>query len=978
MYRSLGSLARVLSDRFDNPKSPKAPKRRHPAVQRAVVESMEARTLLTAYHLTFSEEFSSPLELAQSATDTRPWSALDYWNNHYVGIDKQYYSNPLTESYNPFSIANGSLSIKAQPTPAGFDADGRSWVSGEITTAKRNQYGTNPGGVGFSQKYGYFEMRAKLPLGSGFFPAFWLMPLGNNNAEYDILEGLGNNPDAAYQTQHWNNYSAKDEFVYETIIDTTTDYHTYGFEWNASTISWYVDGVKTKTGVNHSNEPMYMLVNLAIGGWNNNVVNANTNFNNTYDVDYVRVYSSDPAKPVVAPGSGYSVNPNTMPVSIHNLNDGFNQTDIGSPGAAGSGSYSSGVYTIAGSGTDIGGTSDKFRYASKILIGDGTMTARLTGLTGGDSSAKAGVMMRQSWAANAPFASLVEMPNNQVAFQYRTTAGAAVQQSTLAIPSGATYLRLTRNGNVFSGFYSTNGTTWSPVAAGQTIAMPTQIQAGLAVTSHVNTSLATATFDNVSATPAILDRTGWTATASHTAYSTTSRAIDGNFTSAWLTGQSATSAMWFNMDLGSSMAFQRAHILHDAASDKQIGGYVAYISSDGTTWTSAGSTTAISGRNVTITLNSPVNTRYLRLMPAANYSDWWSITEINLSTVPGVASAPPSTALPAGWTNASIGAVGVAGSSTYTSGTFTVNGAGADIGGGTDAFHFASTGVSGDQSIVARVTSLTNTHSSAKAGVMFRDSTHVGSANAAVVVMPGSGVRFQHRLATGQWTNGVSVAGVAAPTWVKLVRSGTTYTGYYATVSGTPTSSQWIQVGTPVNVTFTNATYRAGLAVTSRNTAALATGTFTNVSIGATSYVTSSPASPTTTLLSRTGWTATASSNASNEGAARAIDGQSTRWSTGRNPLNGWFQIDMGGAQSFRRIKLDSGSSTNDYLRGYAVYVSNNGTDWSTQTAVATGKGTGAVVDINLASNVTARYVRIVCTSSAGYWWSVSELNLYR
>ena len=821
-------------------------------LRRATVETMETRRLFAAYHLTFDDEFNS-LNLATSGTDTKPWSALDYWGNHYVGSDQQYYSNPLTESINPFSVANGSLSIKAQPTPSGFNAAGKSYVSGEITTAPRNQYGTNPGGVGFSQKYGYFEMRAKLPPGSGFWPAFWLMPLGNNDAEYDIVEGLGNNTDAVYQTQHWNNYSGQEGFTYETAIDTTTGYHTYGVEWNSSTISWYVDGVKTKTGVNHSNEAMYILVNLAIGGWNNNNVNSSTDFSKTYDVDYVRVYSTDSTKPTVTPQTGYSINPNTLPIATNGLDNGFNQTDIGSTGVAGTGSYSGGVYTLGGSGTDIGGTGDSFHYGSKILIGDGVLTARLTGLTGGDSSAKAGVMMRTDWSSTAPFASLVELPGNQVQFQWRTTAGAAAGSTTVTVPAGAMYLRLTRNGSTFSGFYSTDGTTWTGVGYGQTITMRSLIQAGLAVTSHVNTSLATATFDNVSVAPSILDRTGWVPTASNTMYSETTRATDGDLVSSWYTGVSATTAMWFQLDLGSTQTFQRVVINQGTATDKQIGGYNAYVSNDGTNWGSIVGTAKVTGQYGAITFATPANARYLKLMPDANYTDWWSLTEINLATVPAVNPAPPT--LPSGWTDTDIGSPGQAGSASESSGvgtgTWTVKGGGSQIYGTSDQFNLVRKTVSGDQTMIARVTSLTNTNAAARAGVMFRDSTAANSMYASVFVTPTSGLRFSYRSSTGGTAVSSGPTG-AAPVWVKLVRVGSTYTGYYATTTGTPTSTDWIQIGSSATFSFANSSYLAGLCVNASDNTKLATATFTDVSItaGGTLAAKLAPTSTTSTSTS--------------------------------------------------------------------------------------------------------------------------------
>jgi endoglucanase Acf2/fibronectin type 3 domain-containing protein len=133
------------------------------------------------------------------------------------------------------------------------------------------------------------------------------------------------------------------------------------------------------------------------------------------------------------------------------------------------------------------------------------------------------------------------------------------------------------------------------------------------------------------------------------------------------------------------------------------------------------------------------------------------------------------------------------------------------------------------------------------------------------------------------------------------------------------------------------------------------------------------------TPLSQAGWTASASSTAGGDSAANPIDGKpGTRWSSGTAQTAGqWFQLDLGSAQTFDRITLDPGRSVHDFARGYEVLVSNNGTDWSSQTAIASGAGSSSLEDIQLAGPVTARYVRIVQTGSSSYWWSIAELNLY-
>ena len=192
------------------------------------------------------------------------------------------------------------------------------------------------------------------------------------------------------------------------------------------------------------------------------------------------------------------------------------------------------------------------------------------------------------------------------------------------------------------------------------------------------------------------------------------------------------------------------------------------------------------------------------------------------------ASATTLQAPPPPWTSSDIGAVGLAGSASYGSGTFNVNGSGTDIWGVADAFQFVSQSLTGDGEIRARVTSQSNSDPWAKAGVMIRDGGSAGAVNALVAITPSNGFTFQWRgSASGASSSVAGPALNAAPgNWVRLVRSGTLVTGY---VSANGTS--WTQVGT---TTLAMAgTVSVGLAVTSHSNAALGTATFDNVSVTA-------------------------------------------------------------------------------------------------------------------------------------------------
>jgi fibronectin type 3 domain-containing protein len=186
------------------------------------------------------------------------------------------------------------------------------------------------------------------------------------------------------------------------------------------------------------------------------------------------------------------------------------------------------------------------------------------------------------------------------------------------------------------------------------------------------------------------------------------------------------------------------------------------------------------------------------------------------------ASATPLGPVPPPWQTQDVGAVGVAGSSLYANGVFTVSGAGADIQGSADAFRFDYMTVTGDCTIIARVASVQNIDAWSKAGVMVRASLNANAANAFVAVTPGNGVTWQYRASTGGGTTWNQTTGLTAPYWVKLVRSGTTFTGYRS-ADGT----NWTQQGT-TNISMGASVY-AGLALTSHNSSSLCTATFDNV-----------------------------------------------------------------------------------------------------------------------------------------------------
>jgi hypothetical protein len=182
-------------------------------------------------------------------------------------------------------------------------------------------------------------------------------------------------------------------------------------------------------------------------------------------------------------------------------------------------------------------------------------------------------------------------------------------------------------------------------------------------------------------------------------------------------------------------------------------------------------------------------------------------------------------ALVAPWRETDIGAVGVAGDSTNSGGAITINGSGSDIWGTADAFHYMYQRLNGNTQIVAKVTGITNTNAWAKAGVMVRDTLAAGSRHASLFLTPSNGVSFQSRDTTGGISVSATVAGITAPSWVKLARSGDQFSAYRS-----PDGVTWTQVGTTRTIDMPPVIY-VGLAATSHDNTRVGSASFSNVQL---------------------------------------------------------------------------------------------------------------------------------------------------
>jgi len=195
--------------------------------------------------------------------------------------------------------------------------------------------------------------------------------------------------------------------------------------------------------------------------------------------------------------------------------------DIGAVGLTGSAAYGSGAFQVAGAGADIWGTADAFRYVYQLASGDCSITARVTGISNTNGWAKAGVMIRNTLDANSANAMMCVSSSNGTEWQYRPATGSSTYSVTASSSDRAPYwVRVTRAGNVFTGYRSADGVTWIQVGS-QTISMGSTVSIGLAVTSHNASLLNTSTFtnistDNVFAQPVITAPSNMTVEASGT------------------------------------------------------------------------------------------------------------------------------------------------------------------------------------------------------------------------------------------------------------------------------------------------------------------------------------------------------------------------------------------------------------------------------------------------------------------------------
>jgi outer membrane protein assembly factor BamB len=580
---------------------------------------------------------------------------------------------------------------------------------------------------------------------------------------------------------------------------------------------------------------------------------------------------------------GSPTTPPNPPSSPSPCPSGWSCQDVGNPVTVGDQSLSSGTWTLKGAGQSISNYGDQFHFAWQSLAADGTISAHITSQTNTNASAQAGVMLRQSTDAVAPYYAAFVTPGNGIEVQYRLIQG--LKTTVFFGPSGAvpTYLMVARSGSNYCTYTSSDGVNWSVIIGScATVSLSGSVLAGLAVSSDNAGSLSTVTMDTVTISttvppPPNICTGAWNCADVGYPSLAGSQYLIG---STW-TVQGSGSDIWSTFD-------QFRYVWQQLSADGSVS---AHITSQANTdpWAKAGvmmrlttdpgspyyAILATPGNGIVVQYRAAqgggaqqsaqittgtVPTYLMVARSGTTYSAFTSSDGLNWTLAPGssvtissmsgsimaglvvtshngglMGSATfdtvdigSSLVCLAGWACADIGSPTPAGTQSFSNGTWTVKAGGADIFGTADQFHYVWQTLAGDGSVSAQVVSQTNSSSNAKAGVMLRLTSDSGSPFYDAVVTPGHGVFVQYRKSQGAGAQSIAnLTTLAVPVYLMVVRAGATFSAY---TSGDGVN--WTLVpGSSVTLPKMTGTLLAGIAATSHNTTKLSTVVFNTVNV---------------------------------------------------------------------------------------------------------------------------------------------------
>jgi len=238
-------------------------------------------------------------EFEESSLDPSKWS-FDTSRNRvgWYNGEQQYYAANRPDN---LRISGGHLIIEARHDPETIrslhDWGGQQYSSAKITTQGKAEF-----------RYGFVEVRAKLPCGVGSWPAIWMMPAYSvewpKGGEIDILEQVGSQPNVAHATLHTElfNHQRGTARGASTVVPTSCSaFHRYQMSWTPRSITVGVDDHAYMRVLNDQpggagawpfDKPFYLILNLAIGGsWAAPNGMGDAVFPQDFEVDYVRVWN---------------------------------------------------------------------------------------------------------------------------------------------------------------------------------------------------------------------------------------------------------------------------------------------------------------------------------------------------------------------------------------------------------------------------------------------------------------------------------------------------------------------------------------------------------------------------------------------------------------------------------------------------------------------------------------------------------------
>ena len=227
------------------------------------------------WNVAFNENFNT--------VDPKIWSSRYWWNGN----------SGTNATFDPSAVStsNGVLSITAtKQSEAAVDGVVHPYTSGLLTTG--GIQGVTP--ASFTFTYGYVECRSKIAPGQGMWSALWMLPADySDDHEMDIFENLGRLPNNFNGFYHLSGPAAVGGFNTPTATDLTQAFHVYGVDWEPDHISWYLDGVEIYRYSNASliiNKPMYLILNLDVGGSWAGPLDGTSPQQSSWQVDYLRVW----------------------------------------------------------------------------------------------------------------------------------------------------------------------------------------------------------------------------------------------------------------------------------------------------------------------------------------------------------------------------------------------------------------------------------------------------------------------------------------------------------------------------------------------------------------------------------------------------------------------------------------------------------------------------------------------------------------